>query len=68
MGPESDESAVVDEYCRVRGVRNLRVVDISVIPTLMTRGPNATAIMLGERAAEFIAGASSTPDPLRDTS
>jgi len=29
MGPESDESAVVDQYCKVWGVENLRVADTS---------------------------------------
>ena len=32
MGPESDPMTVVDQYCRVRGVENLRVVDLSISP------------------------------------
>jgi choline dehydrogenase len=54
MGPEGDDSAVVDQYCRVRGVTGLRIVDMSVLPCLTTRGPNATAVMLGERAAALL--------------
>jgi choline dehydrogenase-like flavoprotein len=53
MGPASDATAVVDQRCRVHGVERLRVVDISVIPNVIRRGPAATAVMIGERAAEF---------------
>jgi choline dehydrogenase len=52
MGPASDPAAVVDQYCRVHGVDGLRVVDISIIPGIR-RGPAATAVMIGERAAAF---------------
>jgi choline dehydrogenase len=58
MGPESDAMAVVDQYCRVRGVTNLRVVDLSISPTIVSRAPHATAIMIGERAADFFADCS----------
>lgn len=54
MGPESDAGAVVDQQLRVRGVTGLRVVDTSVLPTAPSRGPAATAVMLGERAAELV--------------
>jgi choline dehydrogenase-like flavoprotein len=56
MGPASDPGAVVDQRLRVRGVSGLRVVDTSVLPRVTTRGPAATAVMLGERAAELIVG------------
>jgi choline dehydrogenase len=56
MGPSSDPSAVVDQYLRVHGVESLRVADTSVFPTMPSRGPNATAIMIGDRLADFIAG------------
>jgi choline dehydrogenase len=52
MGP-SAESAVVDQYCRVHGIDRLRVVDSSIMPTVVRRCPAATAVMLGERAAAF---------------
>lgn len=53
MGPDSDPAAVVDQFCRVKGVEGLRVVDTSIMPFITSRGPNATAIMLGERASAF---------------
>ncbi len=55
MGRDGDGSAVVDAQCRVRGVDALWVVDGSVLPTITSRGPHATIVMLGHRAAEFIA-------------
>ena len=53
MGPESDRTAVVDQRCRVYGVEGLRVVDLAIIPEVIRRGPAATAVMLGERGAQF---------------
>ena len=53
MGPDSDPMAAVDQYCRVRGVKGLRVVDTSVLPTAPSRGPAATAVLIGERASAF---------------
>jgi len=54
MGRDDDETAVVDAHCRVRGVDGLWVVDGSVLPTITSRGPHATIVMIGHRAAEFI--------------
>jgi predicted dehydrogenase (TIGR03970 family) len=54
IGPENDEAAVVDERCRVRGVDGLWVVDGSVLPAVTSRGPHATIVMIGHRAAEFV--------------
>ncbi len=54
MGPGDDAGAVVDQHLRVRGVTGLRVVDTSVLPTVPTRGPAATAVLVGERAAELM--------------
>jgi len=52
----SDDMAVVDPQLRVRGIRNLRVVDNSVMPRLISGNTNATAIMIGEKAADYIRG------------
>ena len=54
MGPDHDPMAVVDQYCRVRGVDNLRVVDLSICPNVVRANTNATAIMIGERVAEWL--------------
>ncbi len=54
MGLDGDSWAVVDEQCRVRGVDGLWVVDGSILPTITSRGPHATIVMLGHRAAEFV--------------
>jgi choline dehydrogenase len=53
MGPSSDPAAVVDQRCRVHGLQGLRVVDISIMPTIVSRGTAATAVMIGERAADL---------------
>jgi choline dehydrogenase len=49
----SPETSVVDEFCCVHGVKGLRVVDTSIMPTVVRRCPAATALMIGERAAAF---------------
>lgn len=54
MGPSSDPMAVVDERLRVHGVAGLRVVDCSIMPTLVSGNTNVPVVMLAERAAEFM--------------
>lgn len=54
MGPDSDKGSVLDSQLRVKGIRNLRVVDSSVMPTTISAGNYATAIMIGERGADFV--------------
>ena len=54
MGPASDGTAVVDQYGRVHGLENLRVVDASIMPNVIRANTNATTIMIGERAADLI--------------
>jgi choline dehydrogenase len=54
MGPDNDPMAVVDNQCRVRGIQGLRVVDASVMPTLVGGNTNAPTIMIAERVASFM--------------
>lgn len=56
MGADGDPRAVLDPRCRVRGIDGLWVVDGSVLPAITSRGPHATIVMLGHRAAEFVIG------------
>ncbi len=53
----SDAQSVLDPQLRVRGVEALRVVDCSVMPTLIGGNTNAPAIMIGEKAADLIRAA-----------
>ncbi len=52
----SDAGAVLDAQLRVRGVEQLRVVDASIMPSLISGNTQAPSSMIGERAAELILG------------
>lgn len=50
----SDDRAVVDAKLRVRGVDRLRVIDASVMPTMVSTNTNAAAVMIGEKGADLV--------------
>lgn len=54
MGPQHDPQAVVDDELRVHGIKGLRVIDASIMPTITSGNTNAPTVMIAERGAEFI--------------
>jgi choline dehydrogenase len=56
MGADDDAMAVLDNHCKVRGVKGLRVVDSSIFPVITNGNLNAPTMMVAEKAADLILG------------
>lgn len=52
----ADRMAVVDHQLKVHGIESLRIVDASVMPSIVSANTNATTIMIGEKASDMIRG------------
>jgi choline dehydrogenase len=53
--------AVVDAECRVHGIANLRVIDASVMPAIVSGNTNAPTIMIAEKLSDQIRGCAPLP-------
>jgi choline dehydrogenase len=63
MGPATDRLAVVDDQLRVHGLEGLRVVDASIMPTMLSANLNAATMMIADKASDLILG-KTAPEPI----
>lgn len=54
MGPAKDRMAVVDNHLRIHGIKNIRVVDTSIFPTIPNCNPTSVIIMAAEKVSDLI--------------
>jgi choline dehydrogenase len=56
MGPADSPWAVVDDQLRVHGLQNLRVIDASIMPRMISANLNASTMMIADKASDLIRG------------
>lgn len=54
MAPLGDPTGVVDPELRVVGIKNLRVIDASIMPVIPAAHTNAATYMIAEKAADLL--------------
>src|SRR5665213_2182748 len=60
MGPADSSWAVVDDQLRVHGLQNLRVIDASIMPRMISANLNASTLMIADKASDMIRGRSAS--------
>ena len=56
MGPKTDPTAVVDSNLKVYGLNNLRVIDASIMPTMLSANLHSGTTMIGEKGSDLVLG------------
>ena len=56
MGPKTDPTAVVDSKLKVYGLNNLRVIDASIMPTMLSANLHSGTTMIGEKGSDLVLG------------
>ena len=56
MGPKSDSTAVVDDNLKVYGLKNIRVIDASIMPTMLSANLHSGATLIGEKGSDLVLG------------
>jgi choline dehydrogenase len=56
MGPKTDETAVVDNTLKVYGLKNIRVIDASIMPTMLSANLHSGATLIGEKGSDLVLG------------
>jgi choline dehydrogenase len=63
MGPRTDTVAVVDDQLRVHGLEGLRVIDASIMPTMLSANLNAATMMIADKGSDLVLG-KAAPEPI----
>ena len=54
MGDDKDEMAVLNTKLEVKGIKNLRVFDVSMMPTIVAANTNAPAMAIADKATDIL--------------